>query len=266
MVAAAPSVRAADFGSTKDTYATYAPYNWSGVLFGINVGGANMNSELSQQFPQFNVFGINDGLVLDTLGADRSIQGKSSDQGVIGGFQLGVQKQLGQVVVGGEINFNGADLTSSGRCWKAGRGFDFAGGPQSDFNYNANVECSTSMDWALDAVGKIGYAYDRWMPYLTVGYAIVGATHTNTFSYSDRLGLDGASALKNSAKFTQTSNETLHGLTYGLGLDYAMTDSFVVGAEYKRYDLSADGGGILGMSDRDFDANIFRIKANIKVN
>ena len=266
LVAAAPSVKAADFGSTKDTYVATPMYNWSGTLFGLNVGGSNMSSQVNQQFPKFSVFGVSEGTVLDTLGADRAINGDNSDEGVMGGFQLGSQRQYGQIVLGGVVGLNGADLSSSGRCWKGGRGFDFTGGTANDFNYNANVQCETSVDWTIDAVGKIGYAYGQWMPYLTVGYAIAGTTHKEMFSYSDRLGIDGANTLNNAAKFTNTSNEVMHGITWGAGIDYAVTDTLVVGADYRRFDLSSDGGGILGSSERDVDLNVFRLKASIKTN
>jgi len=266
MMAAAPSVKAADFGSTKDTYAQYSPFNWNGTQFGVNVGGANMSSEVNQQFPSFSVFGINEGTVLDAIGADRSIRGDNSDEGVVGGFQMGLLRQYGQIVLGGEIGLNGSDLKSSGRCWKAARGFDLTGGPASDYNLNANVECSTALDWTIDAAAKIGYAYDRWLPYLSIGYALAGTTHTNAFSYKDRIGVDGANTLSNNANFTHTTNEVMHGITWGAGLDYAVTDSLIIGGEFKRYDLSADGGGILGTSDRDLSANIFRIRGSIKTN
>ena len=266
MMAAAPSVKAADFGSTKDTYATYEPYNWSGVLFGINVGGSRMNSETRQQFPEFSVFGINEGAVLDAIGADRSIHGDSSDEGVVGGFQLGMQKQFGQIVVGGELGLNGYDLASSGRCWQAQKGFDVTGGPAADYNLNANVQCQSTLDWTTSAVARIGYAYGRWMPSLLVGYALAGVTNKNSFNYSDRIGVDGANTLSNKIGLTQISNEVMHGVVRGAALDYGVTDSLVVGAEYRRFDLSSDGGGILGSSENDLDMNVFKIRASIKVN
>ena len=270
-IAAAPAVFAADWGgSTKDTYVATqaAPVNsWSGSYFGLSIGGANANSKVNQRLPEFNVFGITDGLVLDTIGADRAINGDSSDEGVVGGFFVGTQKQYGQLVVGGEMSLNGSDIETSGRCWQAGRGFDFTGGPADDFTYNANVNCRTAVDWTFDAVAKVGYAYNpQWLLYANVGYAIAGTTHHNTFSYSDRVGVDGANTLNNSARFTQAENEVAHGVTYGLGLDYAATDTFILSAEWRRYDLSADGGGILGASDRDLDMNVFKLKASIKTN
>ena len=271
MLAAAPSVKAADYyrGSTKDTYVQQAApvYNWNGTYFGLSVGGANMNSKVNQQFPQFNVFGVTDALVLDTIGADRAINGDSSDESVIGGFHVGTQRQFNQLVLGGELGLSGADLSSSGKCWNAGRGFDFAGGPANDFSYNASTNCQTSVDWVLDAVAKVGYAYNpQWLVYANVGYAVAGTTHKQAFSYRDRIGLDGANTLSNSLNFTQAQNETMHGITWGLGVDYAATENFILSAEYRRYDLSSDGGGILGASDRDLDMNVFKIKASIKTN
>lgn len=267
MLAAAPTVQAADFGSMKDTYnEPLETRNWNGAFMGLNIGGGNSKSKVSQGLPQFNIFGLNEANALDFINADRAINGSASDEGVIGGFQVGVQRQIGSVVIGGEIGLNGADMVSKGKCWRAGRGFDFTGDPDPDFSFNANVQCETSVDWTLDAAAKVGYAIRNWMPYATVGYAIAGTTHKNMFSYNDRIGLDGAPWIKNRASFNRADNEVMHGLTYGVGLDYALSDSFIIGAEYRRFDLSADGGGLLGSSDRDLDMNVFRLRASVKTN
>jgi len=74
----------------------------------------------------------------------------------------------------------------------------------------------TELSSAIDLKGRLGYAAGRVMPYLALGYSSatldVGA---------DSFDLTGAS--------------------YGIGVDFLVTDNIFVGAEYLQRDLSGDG-------------------------
>jgi outer membrane immunogenic protein len=64
------------------------------------------------------------------------------------------------------------------------------------------------IDWALVGGVRVGYAMDRWLPYALAGAVVGGGTATG-----------GGSA-------------THTGYTFGLGVDYALTDQWTVGARY----------------------------------
>lgn len=81
------------------------------------------------------------------------------------------------------------------------------------------------VDYAVDLRGRVGYAAGRALPYLTVGYAFVEADN----------------------------GDDIEGPTYGLGVDYLVTDRVFVGAEYRRLDLEG------GATDLDTDAFGLRV-------
>ena len=65
-----------------------------------------------------------------------------------------------------------------------------------------------------DVVARLGYAFDRFMPYIKGGVAFA---NLNDLHYSTGFG-------SKSATFT--------GWTVGAGLDYALTDNWIIGLDY----------------------------------
>ncbi|KPP84742.1 MAG: putative outer membrane protein [Rhodobacteraceae bacterium HLUCCA08] len=103
--------------------------------------------------------------------------------GVFGGYQA----DLGNVVIGGELDY--------GRY-----SFDTAGDPDAS---------------VLRLKGRVGYDAGRVLPYLALGFAQLD---------SDDLAIDKE-----------------NGTFYGLGADFAVTDSIRLGAEYLRHDFDDIG-------------------------
>jgi opacity protein-like surface antigen len=68
----------------------------------------------------------------------------------------------------------------------------------------------------IDLKGRLGYSAGRALPYLALGYSMA--------KYDD--GID--------------DDIDLDGVSYGLGLDYLVTDNIFVGAEYLKRDMSSD--------------------------
>jgi len=117
--------------------------------------------------------------------------------GVIGGT-AGFNWQTGQVVFGieGDVDWSGVSGTSSAFC---------PGG------------CTTRNDWLGTARGRLGYSFDRFLPYVTGGLA-AGDIRTST------LGFAGA---------TQTNL----GWTLGAGMEVAIVGNWSAKAEYLHVDL-----------------------------
>jgi len=120
--------------------------------------------------------------------------------GQVGGT-VGYNRQLGSVVFGieGDIDWSGLNGTST-----------TAGCPGG---------CSTSDTWLSTVRGRIGYSFDRVMPYLTGGLA-VGDIRAAT------AGLAGGSS-------------TNAGWTLGGGLEVALPGNWTAKAEYLRVDLGS---------------------------
>ncbi len=76
--------------------------------------------------------------------------------------------------------------------------------------------CETRMLWIGTARARIGYAFDRWLPFITGGAAIAGLRHTG-----------------NDASETKTKL----GWTAGVGLEYAFMRAWSAKIEYLYTDL-----------------------------
>jgi outer membrane immunogenic protein len=117
--------------------------------------------------------------------------------GVIGGT-AGLNWQMGQVVVGieGDLDWSGISGTTSTLC-PAG--------------------CTTRNDWLGTVRGRLGYAFDRFLPYVTGGLAAGDIRATTP-------GFAGA---------TQSNL----GWTVGVGMEVAIVANWSAKAEYLHVDL-----------------------------
>jgi outer membrane immunogenic protein len=83
---------------------------------------------------------------------------------------------------------------------------------------------NTRINWLGTVRGRIGYAFDRFLPYITGGVAFGGVR--------------GAYAVTTPAgAFTATGSDTNFGWTLGGGLEYAFTPNLSLKAEYLYVDL-----------------------------
>jgi outer membrane immunogenic protein len=126
-----------------------APFSWTGLYLGINGGyawGSSSWDDAAIGLGSGN-FGVNGGLV---------------------GGQLGYNWQHGPLVLGVEtdadwLNASGS-LAGGGICTVVGGG-----------------ACQTSQSWIGTTRGRIGYAFGRWMPYVTAGAAYGDIKVTDAF-------------------------------------------------------------------------------------
>jgi outer membrane immunogenic protein len=162
-----------------------APYNWTGFYVGINGGGAWGHSTWSNP--------------AGTADADPS-------GGVVGGT-LGYNYQMGQVVFGVEGDIDWSNIrgsTSTGIC---------TGGT-----------CETRNSWLATARGRIGYAFDRVMPFVTGGAAFGDIKATP-------VGLG-------------SETTTNVGWTLGGGAEFAIAGPWTAKVEYLYADLGKGSCGV----------------------
>lgn len=160
-------------------------------------------------------------------------------EGWLGGVHLGLNKQWGSFVAGGELSLSGGSVDGSSPCAPNGRA----------------STCEASMDWLALALGRAGFASSNWMLYGTVGFAIAGITSEYSNS-TDTVGY---------ARGTTTTT----GVAYGAGGEVDVGSGFLLGLEYLRLDF--DETRTLTSDDVDDalnskfeDADVLRARLSIK--
>ncbi len=159
-----------------------------------------------------------------------------SDWSTAGGFDLsggevggtaGFNYQAGAVVFGveGDIDWARIDGTSTAAC---------------------AFGCTTSDSWLATVRGRLGYAADRFMPYVTGGLAL-GDIRANT-------------------PFFAGNNATNAGWTIGAGLEFAFAPHWSAKAEYLYVDLGnfncGLGCGFVTTNNVSFRTNLLRAGIN----
>jgi outer membrane immunogenic protein len=190
-------------------------FTWSGFYVGINGGYAWGHSDWNNA----------------TMGnVSMNVKG-----GMVGGT-LGYNLQTGNFVFGleGDVDATWIDGSSGGGA---------AGTPCTSPN------CETKNSWLGTGRGRIGYAFDRWMPYLTGGAAFgnIKATAAN-----------GGSV-----------DKTKLGWTLGGGVEWAFAGPWSAKLEYLYADLgkitcdaATCGGGV--DTDVSYKTNMVRVGVNYR--
>ena len=149
-------------------------------------------------------------------------------------------------MVGGTIGYN---LQTGNWVWGLEGDIDWV-----DLNGTANSavcsSCLTKSTWLGTARGRIGYAYDRWLPYITGGLAYGNVYMENTSTGGSK-------------------SETKAGWTIGGGVEYAFAGGWSTKLEYLYVDLgdatcgSANCGGLTN-TQVSFTANLVRAGLNYR--
>jgi outer membrane immunogenic protein len=142
--------------------------------------------------------------------------------GLVGGT-VGYNYQLSQAVFGLEGDIDWSDLSRNGNC--------------------AAFSCETRNNWLSTVRGRLGYTFDRFMPYVTGGVAF-GDIKTSVAGIGD-------------------SNTTKTGWTVGGGLEAAIAGPWTAKVEYLHVDLGS-GNSPVGSSE-SFKTNIVRAGINYRL-
>jgi outer membrane immunogenic protein len=182
--------------------------------------------------PVFNwtgfYIGINGGGGFGSSNWD-STGSRNVSGGVIGGT-AGYNYQFGQVVAGieGDIDWSGINGSTNNSC---------------------PLGCKTSNTWLATVRGRLGYAADRFMPYITGGAAF-GNIQAST------------------PGLAQTSSDN-SGWTLGAGLEAALAPNWTAKVEYLYVDLGSFNCGLncgagLVTDNVSFHTNLLRAGVNYK--
>ena len=148
---------------------------------------------------------------------------------LIGGT-LGYNYQVGSLVFGLEGDWDWSDVRGSAAC--------------------GAFQCNLRNDWLATFRGRVGYAADRWLPYLTGGLAYGRVKLSTTIPGS-----------------VSISDDRL-GWTLGAGVEYAFLGNWSAKLEYLyvdlgKFDCSASCGGPTP-NNVDFKESIIRAGLNYK--
>jgi outer membrane immunogenic protein len=152
-------------------------------------------------------------------------------KGALVGGTLGYNYQVGSIVYGIEGDFDWSGVKGSVAC------------------IPGILTCETSTSWLATFRGRLGYAFDRWLPYVTAGgaYGNVKATATDAL-----LGV------------VATGSKSQFGWTVGAGLEYAFLGNWTAKIEYLYVDLGNFDVGSPALTNVSFKENIVRAGLNYK--
>lgn len=184
-------------------------FSWTGLYLGINAG-----------------YGFGES---DWTGASGAASPKP--EGFLAGGTVGYNLQTGHWVWGIEADIAYSDMNERA----VGTGICAAPG------------CETKNSWFGTARGRIGYAWDRWLPYITGGAAFGDIEATTAAGRSE--------------------DEVQVGWTVGLGIEYAFMGSWSAKLEYLYADLGnldCSAATCTTPTEVDFKANIIRAGINYR--
>ncbi|MER9407191.1 porin family protein [Mesorhizobium caraganae] len=148
------------------------------------------------------------------------------DGGFVGGHVAGLW-QFDQAVIGAEAELNYSSIDGTA---ESGLGSIFG----------------TDIKWFGSVNAKAGFAMDRVLVYGVGGVAFAGIETSQ---------VAGASF---------ASTRTNVGWTVGAGVDYALTDKFIVGAQYRYYDFGSEHYDVAQpFNDRDQDVKLNAVGINL---
>jgi outer membrane immunogenic protein len=211
MVAVAPATAADLTAPPFKAAPAEAAYNWSGFYVGATLGGGMASLPVTDKdnFTLFNGGPLVDGQTLKSGGA-------------VGGVHAGYNWQFApSILVGLEGDFNWASFRSTDTTCQG-----FCSDPAQD-----QLVTSSKLDKFGTLRARFGLTSDRALIYLTAGPAW---GHVNA-SVAVNCPLCGSSGMP----LALASDSSFHvGLAVGGGVEYALTQNWLLRAEYMHLDFS----------------------------
>lgn len=229
--------------------ARVSEHNWTGFYIGGHLGyGMDKQRATSSAsvVPQPLA-----ALILQPGGIweQRDFAQQSRFRSVLGGVQIGYNYQYGRFVFGAESDVTFGNLksaASSSSIQEINGALTAAGAAQVNLNPGDVITSSTGQTFAArhrlgtfgTLRGRIGYAFDRYLVYLTGGVALAdmqtSATATDFAVFSPNLIAANpliAALARNTISSTKTSRFAVGG-AFGGGVEVALTPNWSVKAEY----------------------------------
>ena len=202
---------AADMQYKSPPWTSAAPtYDWSGFYLGIN-GGYGVGADPSSQ------------TISGGIAASSSIDSRVTPLGGLFGGQLGYNYQSGHVVFGLEGDIQWADQKDTAGC-----GLECIIEPGLSETLGSVQQKIT---WFGTARGRLGWANDEWLLYVTGGGAWAGIDTTTTASIANVDALSFSN--------TNTTSHTQGGWVVGGGTEVRIAGPWTAKFEYLYMDLGS---------------------------
>jgi outer membrane immunogenic protein len=262
------AAQAADMPVKAPPVAAEAPFSWTGFYAGVNVGAIQDVDKVRNGTLAFEPI-----LFTDVAGAFTGIPGiivgvpgtiplpvsysRTGGSSILGGGQFGYNWQVGHTVIGLEADVDGMHTSENLTGALAPQTFTGVA-PGSAVTRSLTGNINVERDWQATLRGRLGYAWDRWLVYGTGGASVTDVrtqaafTAVTTLTPASLVPIIGVA----NGTTTTTSSQTLWGYTIGAGLERALTNAIVVGAEY-RYTHYGSWTPALGTTPAGFTPVIF---------
>jgi outer membrane immunogenic protein len=166
-----------------------AYYDWSGVYVGVHAGyGGGMKDWNDEGFD-------------------------FAARGFLGGGQVGINKQIGSLVFGLELDGSWANLNHAQTLTENIPTFGFTG----------SLSATSRIEGLATFAGRAGLAADRWFVYAKGGLALAHETHSLNSTVND-VGVVSSESL--------SASDDRWGPMFGVGAEYALGGNWSVKAEY----------------------------------
>ena len=193
-------------------------YNWTGFYLGVNLGGS-WARQCADVFDR--------GFDVETACVHPN--------GVVGGGQIGYNWQFAPWFGWGNGTVLGLEADFQGSNERTDVAFGFLGFTSGGVAFPAVHGTFTDrIEWFGTVRGRAGIAYDRFLPYITGGWAYGNRTFDGTIS------IPAATASFN------TSN-SLSGWTVGAGVEWAFWQNWTAKFEYLHIDFGNNGSNLNGV-------------------
>ena len=209
-------------------------FSWTGFYVGGIAGYALNSNRIDYKYdavipPAIPLYYAPTQTQLDDAVANGNLPGHtgSSSNGVFtGGAEAGYNWQSGAFVFGLET-----DIASLRR-----KSFDFAGIAYIDPNTDLQATAwgKSGAEWLGTVRGRVGFAADRALFYVTGGLAYGGVKSATTLAVEGYANNHGVNV---DAIWSGEASKTKVGWALGGGMEYALSDNWTIKSEYLHYDL-----------------------------
>jgi len=171
-------------------------FSWTGFYIGAHVGSgwSTVESDIT------SITGAGGG-----IGAGAFPLSSHTNNGFLGGGQVGGDYQAGWAVFGAELSGSWTNIKGHAPCLVA-------------------LTCATEHDWLVTAAGRFGVAWDHTLVYVKGGAAWADPKYSATAAFGG-------------AAFTTTAQETRVGALFGVGIEQAIAGGWSAKIEYNYIDF-----------------------------
>ena len=241
LVAACGSAFAADLPrrTAPSILAPAQAFSWNGFYAGLNVGVARNDNCKSSTLSSFDITAA--PRVYTPIAGFGGGCNNSSNNGLIGGAQLGYNVQYGQLVFGVETDFDFTSRSRSASNYIFGTPAQIAGGGGTTVPFGVYAfPGDGGTNYVGTVRGRLGYAIDRTLLYVTGGLAYGNRSGNGSIAYYNAGTIAGAPTAIYSRPGSQGSGV---GFALGAGVEQALTNTWSVKLEYLHTDLGRRSGG-----------------------